>query len=414
MAIKLPSQSVCLQLAEAFGGDDIEKQSAAFAAFSADIAQQIRADIPEIQAGVDATVLQARGYRQLTSDETRFYQSLTDALKSSNPKQSFIDLLSHPDVEDIMPLTILDDVIKYIEEQHPLLERIHFINAGYATKWIINDNTTQMGGWGDIDDAITKEIKGGLKVLDLTQHKYTAYCVVPRDFLDMGPMFMDAFVRATMAEAMALGMEDAVIDGTGVNMPVGMMRNPNGSFDQTNGYPEKTAVSVTSFAPVEYGNLVSKVAVTEKGKMRTFNSVALICNMVDYLTKVMPATTALATNGAGYVNNLFPFPTEVIPATAVPTGKAIIGILNDYTLAVGGRRNGVLEYDDSFKFLDDARTFKIIQHGSGRAYDNNSFIVADISKLDPAYLNVKVLNSATTSVSTDGGESGADSDLEEV
>lgn len=407
MTIKMPSQSVCLQLAEALGGGNAEQQAAAFAAFSEDIASQIRADIPVIQQGMDARTLESRGYRQLTSAETSFYQKLTDALKSANPKQSFIDLLGHDDVDDIMPMTIFDDVIKYIKEQHPLLNKIRFVNAGYSTKWIINDNTTQMGAWGDIDDEITKEIKGGLKVIDLTQSKYTAFCIVPRDFLDMGPLFMDAFVRATMAEALALGMEEAIIDGSGVKMPTGMMRNPNGSYDQSTGYPAKTAVEVTSFSPLDYGALVAKVAVTEKGKTRTFQKVAILCNMVDYLAKVMPATTALAMNGAGYVNNLFPFPTEVIPVSCMDTGKAVLGVLEDYTLAVGGKRNGVLEYDDSYKFLEDARTFKIIQHAAGRAYDNNSFIVLDISELDPAYLNVKVAN-ADAFQTTSGSDTGQD------
>ena len=83
----------------------------------------------------------------------------------------------------------------------------------------------------------------------------------------------------------------------------------------------------------------------------------------------------------------------MIPCNAVPEGKAVLGILDDYTLAVGGKRNGNIEFDDSVKFLDDARTFKLVQHAAGRAYDDTSFIVLDISDLDPAYITVK--NTAT-------------------
>ena len=96
------------------------------------------------------------------------------------------------------------------------------------------------------------------------------------------------------------------------------------------------------------------------------------------------------------MNNLFPFPTEVIPCNAVPEGKAVLGILNDYTLAVGGSRNGNIEFDDSIGFLDDTRTFNLIQHAAGRAYDNTSFVVLDISTLDPAYITVKNVAQAAT------------------
>ena len=109
--------------------------------------------------------------------------------------------------------------------------------------------------------------------------------------------------------------------------------------------------------------------------------------MTDYLTKVMPATTVQATVG-GYVSNVFPFATKIIRSSAVPEGKAIIGLLDKYRLGIGGSRNGI-EFDDSFKFLEDCRTFKAIQHAGGRAYDNTCFVVVDITDLDPAYITVR-------------------------
>ena len=210
----------------------------------------------------------------------------------------------------------------------------------------------------------------------------------------MGPVFLDAFIRAVLAEALGYGLEDAIVNGTGVNMPVGMTKNPNGDFNQSTGYPDKEKVAVTSFAPVDYGKLVAKVARTEKGKMRDIKGVVLLVNTIDYLTKVMPATTVLAPEVGGYVRDLFPFPTEVIESNVVKTGTAVLGVIEDYTLAVGGKRNGAIIFDDSTNFLDDARTFKLIQHAAGRAYDNTSFAVLDISNLDPAYVTVKNVNAA--------------------
>lgn len=388
----LTANKAAAQLAAAFKTQDDAEMEKAWEAFGDEVCEKIRADFADYESAKNDSVLAQRGYRVLTSNEKAWYANVANALKSVDPKQAFIDILTSDDKNDIMPETIIEDVLKYLQETRPLLAKVKFQNAGFSTKWIINDNSVQRGGWGKIDASITDEIEGSLKVLVIEQSKYSAFCIIPLDILDMGPQFLDAFIRATLAEALGLGLEEAIVDGSGVNMPCGMMRNPNGSFNQSTGYPAKTPVKVTSFAPAEYGALVAKVAKTEKGKQRTFGSVGMLCNMSDYLTKIMPATTMLTANG-GYASNLFPFPTEVIQCNAVPEGKAVLGILDDYTLAVGGKRNGNIEFDDSVKFLDDARTFKLVQHAAGRAYDDTSFIVLDISDLDPAYITVK--NTAT-------------------
>lgn len=391
----LTANNSAAKIAQAFQSGDQAEMTEAWESFSDEIAEGIRADFDEFKRTQNDAVLAQRGYRVLTSSEQAWYKKVAAALKSAKTKQSFIDILKSDNADDLMPETIIDDVLRYLQESRPLLSMIRFANAGYSTKWVINDNSVQRGAWGEIDEKVVKEIKGGLKVLDIKQARYTAFCVIPLDILDMGPQFIDAFVRATMAEALGLGLEEAIVNGTGVNQPTGMMKNPNGNFNAETGYPDKEAVKVTSFSPEEYGKLVAKVAKTEKEKARTFAKVGLLCNMTDYLTKVMPATTVMASDGSGYVNNLFPFPTDVVPCNSVPEGKAVIGILDDYTLAVGGSRNGNIEFDDSIGFLDDTRTFKLVQHAAGRAYDNTSFVVVDISELDPAYITVKSVKDAT-------------------
>lgn len=401
----LSKTSAASQIVTAMNSGDQNEMVQAWELFGDEVAEKIRRDFEQFRETKDNSVLAQRGYRVLTTAEQAWYKNVSAALKSATTKQAFIDILKSDDKDDLMPETIIDDVLRYLVETRPLLSKIRFQNAGFSTKWIINDNSVQRGGWGEIDAKITQEIKGSLKVIDIQQAKYSAFCVVPLDILDMGPQFLDAFVRATMAEALGLGLEEAIVKGTGISMPVGMMKNPNGAFEQSTGYPDKTAIKVTSFAPAEYGPLVAKVATTEKGKQRTFSEVVLLCCMKDYLTKVMPATTVLSSNGQGYVNNLFPFPTEPLVCNAVPEGKAVLGIAADCTLAVGGSRNGNIEFDDSIGFLDDTRTFKLVQHAAGRSYDNTSFIVLDISALDPAYITVKNVNAAATQADASTGHS---------
>lgn len=394
MTIKSGNKETALQLARAMQGEDADAIALAWAAFGDDIADQIREDFASMQEADDSKALQSRGYRVLTAPEQRFYERFAEAAKTRNlTKQEFVTIIGSDDEDDLMPETIIEDVLRYLRENRPLLQKIRFQNAGFSTKWIVNDNSVQRGAWGEVTAKIVSEIKGALKILDMTQSKYSAFAVIPIDILDMGPTFLDAFIRATMAEALGLGLEEGIVAGSGVDMPCGLMRDPNGAFDQSSGYPEKTPVAVASFAPKEYGALVAKLATTEKGNQRTFDKVSLLCNMTDYLTKIMPATTVLTSAGS-YAGNLFPFATDVVPCSVVPEGKAVLCLLEDYTLAVGGSKNGVIEYDDSVGFLDHTRTFRIVQHAAGRAWDNTSAVVLDIENLDPAYVTVRNADAA--------------------
>ena len=341
----------------------------------------------------DAAALAQRGYRQLTAGETKFYERFAEGARGS--KQQFIDVFEGTGAgEEIMPETIIEEPLKDLAQEHPLLKHVKIQYIRYSSKWILNDSAVQKGAWGQIDAKITAEVKGALKVIDLSQNKYSAFAVIPLAIIDLGPTYIDAFLRAVLLEAIAYGLEEAILMGSGVNMPIGLTRNPNGALDQETGYPEKEAVVVTSFEPSEYGALVAKLAKTEGGKYRKFTKVQLICNQTDYLTKVMPATTVLNTAGQ-YVNDRFPFPTEVIPSVVLPEGTAILCLLGEYTLAAGRSQTGI-EFDDSIGFLDHTRAFRWVGYFAGRAYDNTCAVVLNIASLEPAFITVKNPDAAVT------------------
>lgn len=393
-------QKACQQLATAFQKGDEADIKAAFESFHASVAQQVIEDFKEAQASADKGILAERGYRQLTSREEKWYQKVITALKAPDWKQSFATIIGSPEEDDLMPETIIEDVYRHLEEEHPLLSKVNFQYVGYSTKWIRTDKTVDAAVWGKITDAISKEITEAFEVIDVTHNKLSAYAVIELSMLDLGPVFLDGYIRRCLMEALALGWENGIVNGDGKQAPIGMTRDIHEGVSVSGGsYPEKTdgqgLVEVTSFDIPEYMGLVAKLAKTEKGRNRKLNKVALICNQADYLTKVAPATTILLPEGK-YANDLFPFPTEVIISNAVASGKAVLGLLDEYDALAGGKRGQTIETSDEFKFLDDTRYFKIKQHGTGRAFDNTSFLLLDISELKPTYLKVQVEGTVTT------------------
>ena len=72
-------------------------------------------------------------------------------------------------------------------------------------------------------------------------------------------------------------------------------------------------------------------------------------------------------------------------------------------MLVGGELNGVVEFSDEFKFVEDLRYFKIKQYATGRALDNTSFILLDISELEPTYVTVSALTPQMASAGANSG-----------
>lgn len=371
-------------LMEAYKSGDEAQMQKAWEGFSDAVVAEIE---QKMEGTNDVAVMAQRGIRQLTSAEMKFYKNWIESAKASNPKQALTDLI---DVEG-MPETIFEDVYRNLKEEHPLLAKVKFQNVKYLTKWLMNDHTADKAVWGQITEQITKQIESSFKMVDMVQGKLSAYVLIAKDMLDLGPVFLDNYVREILKEAIALGLEHGIVMGTGIKgEPIGLIRNiaEGVSVDTSTGYPAKEAIAVKDFTPASYGALVANLAETETGKMRAFTKVQIICNQKDYLTKIMPATTLLTANGA-YARDLFPFPTEVIVSNEVEEGKAILCLLDEYFLGIGTAKNGNIEYSDEFKFLEDVRTYKAKMHAFGRATDNTASALLDISNLDSAYITVK-------------------------
>ena len=219
--------------------------------------------------------------------------------------------------------------------------------------------------------------------------------------LDLGPEWLDRYVRTVLFEAIANGLEDGIINGRGVAEgaadpadyiyePIGMIKDLT-NFDVADGYADKVATPVEDFSPENYGALIAQLAVGPNNLNRTITEVLLIVNPVDYLTKVFPATTYQTPQG-GFVKDIFPFPTKVVQSAWIAQGKAILGIGNRYFAVLGTGKDGRIEYSDEYKFLEDERVYLIKLYGTGRPLDNNSFLHLDIANLKRYTPQVEVSN----------------------
>lgn len=390
--LKQENTQLMQALSQALKDDDQEAMASAFAQFANGVQERIMEEYGDLRQTQDAAVLASRGIRQLTSEEKAFYQAWIDASKAPNPQQALID------IQKAMPETIIDSVIEDMQEAHPLLSAIDFINCQGAIKMIVNADNIDLATWDALTTAIATELAGKIDTMDMTLAKLSAFIPVAKDMLALGPVWLDNYVRIILSEASAGGLEKGILKGSGKNQPIGMCKDLDGAVTQ-GVYADKTKVKLTTLEPVEYCTAVAPLAKKPLGGYRTVPEVMLVVNPVDYIQKVLPSSTVRATDGT-YKNNVFPYPTKVVQSAVLDEGEGIMGLAKKYFMGIGAGSSGKIEYSDEYQFLEDNRVYITKMYGMGRPKDNNAFQYLDITGLKPMPLKVEVTNSEENPVVT--------------
>lgn len=372
-------------LAKALEAGDADATAAAFETFSNNVLQAIEEEFNQYGNVTDMAVLQHRGLRVLTAEENAWYKKFIDAARIGT-KQAITN------IGDAMVPTIWDRVIEDMKKDHPLLSAIDIQNAAGAVRLVLNATqmSAKLGSWGAIGSAIVTEVTGQIKTIDVTDAKYTAYFLIPKDFVkfnfSFAPMWVDQYVRIILSECCANGLEKAMVTGTGKNEPIGL------AFDistSSNGvYSEKTAETLTDWD--EYAGLIAdNLLVDDNGDYRNISEVLMVVNPIDYIKTIRPSMNAITP--AGIIDKVnHEFPTKVVTSAFVTEGYAKVGIAKNYFMAINGGVSGIIEFSDEAQFLDDVRVYTTRVYGKGQPVDNTSFINVDISNLTRYVWPVKV------------------------
>lgn len=332
----------------------------------------------------DAQVLSARGQRQLTGEEREYYKQIATAMKAADVRQALAN------VGVTLPKTVINSVFEDLQQNHPLLSHIHFVPTNGMVEMLLNTDGEQQAQWGELCEEIVKELESGFQLVNTSLLKLSAFLPVCKGMLELGPEWLDSYVRGVLYDALANGLEYGVVAGSGKKMPIGMNRKVGDDVTVTGGeYPLKDLVAVTDLSPATVGGLVGQVAKNPDGKARAVTGLLLVVNPVDYYTKVMPATTVMAPDGT-YRSDVTPVPMAIVQSTAVTEGEAVFGLGRKYFAGAGMAKEGRIEYDDSYRFLQDQRVYAIKLYANGFPMDNNAFLRLDISGLKPLSYKVEM------------------------
>jgi len=378
--------AILQKFSDAIKADDSADFVAAFTELAASIEESVKAEAATFTQGADVAILAARGVRQLTSEETKFWQSAITGMKSSDPKQAFTG------TDNILPKTTIDAIFADLVAEHPLLDAIAFENTGALTEILVS-TTSGVAAWGELTATIASELAGAFAVIDLGLKKLSAFIPVSKAMLDLGPIWLDKYARGLLSEALATELEAAIVDGDGKAGPLGMTRALTGATDGV--YPRKTQVTVTDLGPATFGDLANTISQGPNSKRRAVPEILMVVNPADYYTKVFPAVTPRAADGT-YNYDVFPYPVKKVISPAVPAGGAVFGLAKRYFFGLGTSKGGKLEFSDEYKFLEDQRIYLVKLYGNGKPLDANAFVYADISGLVAVVPTVAISGTVST------------------
>ena len=324
-------------LTDAINKNETENIRASIDALGAFISEELKAEYNGVVAASDRAILASRGNRVLTSKEIAFWGNVINVGKNY---QNAVTKLP-----DAIEPTFIDAVMDDIKSNFPLINAVYSMNTSTLTKIVINKQGIQQAAWGQINSAIVQELSGAIDTISADMYKLSAWMSIPADMLDLGPSWVERYCRTLLTESLAYGLEKGIVDGTGKDQPIGMMRDIDNASAGT--YQEKTTVKLDAITPVTIGAIIKDLAKTPAGRQRPVTDVVFIVNPVDYFSKVFPATTIMAPDGT-YRNNVMPYPMQVIQSIAVPENKAVIGLAKKYFLGVGTAKTGSITYSDEY------------------------------------------------------------------
>lgn len=350
--------------AEATDTEQAEAFQNFFDALQNDVISNVRSQVNDEM--LDRSILQQRGQNVLTSEEMKFFNAVVQT-------GGFTD-------DSILPITTQERVFEDLTIEHPLLAALGLQDLGAVTRFIYSD-PTKAYVWGALFGDIKGQVNAAFSEEQIGQLKLTAFAAIPNDMLDLGPAWVEQYVRTLLVESYSVGLEFGFVNGGGaaVNQPVGLMKDVGANGAVT----DKVSSGTLTFAPSQYGEtiagelygVVSALSTDSKGKSRkVLNKVVMIVNPID-LIGVQARNTIQTANGQWVM--ALPYNIQVVESEEVPVGKAIFFVKGYYLAALAGGYK--LKKFDQTLAIEDATLYTIKQFANGKPKDNKAALVYDLN-----------------------------------
>jgi HK97 family phage major capsid protein len=355
------------KLTNAMASGDEKQQTEAFQnyfdALQTEVVNSVRSQVNDEM--LDRSVLQQRGQNVLTSEEMKFFNAaVVDG--------GFTD-------DSILPVSTQERVFEDLVKEHALLGAIGLQDLGAVTRFIYSD-PTKAYVWGQLFGGIAGQVNAAFTEEEFGQLKLTAFAVIPNDMLELGPVWVERYVRTLLVESYSTGLEYGFVNGGGNNQPIGLIKDVDAG---TGAVTTKTSSGTLTFAPSDKGEIVagelydvvSALSTDADGKNRkVLNKVVMVVNPVDAIG-VQARNTIQTANGQWVM--ALPYNIQVVESEEIPVGQALFFVKGEYIAALAGGYK--LKKFDQTLAIEDATLYTIKQFANGKPKDNKAALLYDLA-----------------------------------
>ena len=350
--------------AEATEAQQTEAFQNYFDALQTEVANSVRSQVNDEM--MDRSILQNRGQNVLTSAEKKFFNAVVET-------GGFTD-------DSVLPETTQERVFEDLVAEHPLLDAIGLQDLGAVTRFIYAD-PTKAYAWKELFTGISGQVNTAFRSEKIGQLKLTAFAAIPNDMLELGPEWIERYVRTLLVESYSVGLEYGFVNGRGgaQDEPVGLMKDvaDNGAVT------DKVSSGTLTFAPSERGEIIAgelygvikNLSTNSDGKQRKVaGKVVMVVNPMDAIA-VQFRNTIQTANGQ-WVTSL-PYNIQIVESEEVPAGRALFFVKGEYIAVIAGGYK--LKKFDQTLAMEDATLYTIKQFANGKPKDNKTALVYDLN-----------------------------------
>ena len=349
-----------------------------FNAIADEKTKQVKEEYERYKNVTDQNVLASRGIHALTNEEIKFYNEVK--------KTGTIP------ADELLPETIIERVFEDLQKERPLFKLIRFVPSVGRQK-IITSKRLGKAVWGPLHRDLEGQLDATFDVTETSLKSLTAYFLISNDTLDLGPTWIDRYVRLCLQEALAEEWERAIVAGTGKDEPIGLLKDLDAPV-VSGEYTDKESTGSLTFSnetivedftkilqslskyTVKYKDAGGKEQTEERFRV-VDGRVNLIVNPNDYYA-IVSKTTVQNANGVYVTNMPFISPDKIVQSEFVPAGKVIV-FLDDSYEAQTAYNNRIYVYKETFA-MKRATLYAIDVFGDGTPVDNSSVLIYDFKQ----------------------------------
>ena len=302
----------------------------------------------KVQTRNNADVMTIRESLQIENVRS-FYQNIANAM---------VEKRSLTGAEKVVPTEVIDRIESKLGDYSTLINEVTVEKIGGTGRAVIAGDIPE-AIWFEVGKKALDELEDKLDGVELDGFGLGGYVAVPNIIIENSLINLASHVEDRLAKAIAKALDKAILKGTGIKQPTGVVVSA------------PVANKVTSDGTIT--DLIAKLAKVDTDG--TGGEVIAVMNRATYYSKIVPKTLAVAANGV--LTGSYALPFRVVLSAYADDNTIVFGDFKQFLLA---QRSEIrVESSTEVQFTSDNTVFKGVGFYDGKATKAEAFAVVTIT-----------------------------------